>query len=336
MQKSARCGPTLLVFTGHRTRALRRSSARSGRPRGGARFTFTTFGDQATPTLGKKYQPPEGVTIAKPPYVNDGLGSPAAAGTVLGVERVQPLFHLLNGDLCYANVAEDRVGTWWDFWENNSRSARKRPCWGGRPPTASSVPGCECLQSQPREAVHMTIIRIGLDTSKHVFQIHGVDENEHVVLRRQIRRSEVAKFFAKLAPTRIGIEACGASHYWARVLRGLGHEMVLLPPQYIKPYVKRGKNDKIDAEAICEAMSRPTMRFVPVKSAERQAALTMLGVRDLLVKQRTMLINAIRGHAAEFGLTVAKGPKQMKRTAATPGKRGRRAGAGTRDVRHAG
>ena len=157
----------------------------------------------------------------------------------------------------------------------------------------------------------MTIIRVGLDTSKHVFQIHGVDENEQPVLRRQIRRSEVTKLFAQLAPTRIGIEACGASHYWARVLRGLGHEMVLLPPQYIKPYVKRSKNDKIDAEAICEAMSRPTMRFVPVKSAERQAALTMLGVRDLLVKQRTMLINAIRGHAAEFGLTVAKGPKQV-------------------------
>jgi len=157
----------------------------------------------------------------------------------------------------------------------------------------------------------MTIIRVGLDTSKHVCQIHGVDENEQPVLRRQIRRSEVAKFFAKLAPTRIGIEACGVAHYWARVLRGLGHEVVLVPPQYIKPYVKRGKNDKIDAEAICEAMSRPSMRFVPVKTAEQQAALTMLGVRDLLVKQRTMLINAIRGHAAEFGLTVAKGPKQV-------------------------
>jgi transposase len=157
----------------------------------------------------------------------------------------------------------------------------------------------------------MTIIRIGLDTSKHVFQIHGVDENEKAVLRRQLRRSEVEKFFAKLAPTRIGIEACGASHHWARVLRGLGHEVMLMPPQYIKAYVKRGKNDAIDAEAICEAMSRPTMRFVPVKTAEQQAALTMLGVRDLLVKQRTMLINAIRGHAAEFGITVAKGPQQV-------------------------
>src|SRR5438093_6701988 len=157
----------------------------------------------------------------------------------------------------------------------------------------------------------MTIIRVGLDTSKHVFQMHGVDENEQPVLRRQIRRGAVEKFFAKLPSTRIGIEACGASHHWARLLRGLGHEVLLMPPQYIKAYVKRGKNDKIDAAAICEAMSRPTMRFVPVKSAEQQAALTMLGVRDLLVKQRTMLINAIRGHAAEFGVTVAKGPKQV-------------------------
>jgi transposase len=157
----------------------------------------------------------------------------------------------------------------------------------------------------------MTIIRIGLDTSKHVFQIHGVDENEKLVLRRQIRRSEVAKFFAKLAPTRIGIEACGASHHWARLLRGLGHEVLLMPPQYVKPYVQRGKNDTIDAEAICEAMSRPKMRFVPVKTAERQAALMMLGVRDLLVKQRTMLINALRGHAAEFGVTAPKGPQQV-------------------------
>ncbi len=157
----------------------------------------------------------------------------------------------------------------------------------------------------------MTIIRIGLDTSKHVFQIHGVDENEQPVLRRQIRRGEVAKFFAKLAPTRIGIEACGASHHWARVLRGVGHEVLLMPPQYVKPYVQRGKTDAIDAEAICEAMSRPKMRFVPVKTAESQAALTMLGVRDLLVKQRTMLINAIRGHAAEFGVTAPKGPQQV-------------------------
>ena len=157
----------------------------------------------------------------------------------------------------------------------------------------------------------MTIIRIGLDTSKHVFQLHGVDDSEQPVLCRRLGRKQMEPFFAKLPPIRVGLEACGASHYWARVLRGLGHEVVLLPPQYIKPYVKRGKNDRIDAAAICEAMSRPGMRFVPIKSAERQAALMLLRVRDLLVKQRTMLINAIRGHAAEFGVTAAKGPVKV-------------------------
>jgi transposase len=157
----------------------------------------------------------------------------------------------------------------------------------------------------------MTIIRIGVDTSKHVFQVHGVDENEAVVLRRAVRRGQFEKIVAKLAPTRVGLEACGASHHWARVLKGLGHEVVLLPPQYVKPYVKRGKNDAADAEAICEAMSRPGMRFVAVKSAEQQAMLMLLGVRDLLIKQRTMLINAMRGHAAEFGMIAAKGPVKV-------------------------
>ena len=157
----------------------------------------------------------------------------------------------------------------------------------------------------------MTIIRIGLDTSKHVFQVHGVDEGDRPVLHRQLPRGQVEKFFAKLPPTRIGIEACGASHHWARRLGGLGHEVVLLPAQYIKPYVKRGKNDAIDAAAICEAMSRPGMRNVPVKSAQEQAGLMLLTVRDLLVKQRTMLGNAIRGHAAEFGVIGAKGPQKL-------------------------
>jgi transposase len=153
----------------------------------------------------------------------------------------------------------------------------------------------------------MTIIRIGVDTSKHVFQLHGVDEQEQPVLRRQLRRSQVEKFFAGLAPTRIGLEACGASHYWARVLGGLGHTVMLIPPQYVKPYIKRGKNDAIDAEAICEAMSRPAMRFVPVRTAANQAELMLHAARELLLKQRTMLVNAIRGHAAEFGVIAAKG-----------------------------
>src|SRR5580704_2934489 len=128
MRSSAGCGPTPLICTGQCTTALRRSSLRSIPLREVAlRFTFTSFGDQATPTLGKKYAPPAGVTIANPPYVGDNLGSPWAADAPLGVERLQPLFDLFNGDLCYANLAEDRVRTWWDFWENNSRSARKRP-----------------------------------------------------------------------------------------------------------------------------------------------------------------------------------------------------------------
>ena len=156
------------------------------------------------------------------------------------------------------------------------------------------------------------IIRIGLDTSKHVFQLHGVDAQERPVLRKQLRRSQMETFFAKLPPVEIGLEACGASHHWARRLTELGHEVKLLPPQYVKPYVKRGKSDSLDAEAICEAMSRPGMSFVPVKSQEQQAGAMLLTVRDGLVKQRTMLINAIRGHAAEFGITAAKGARQVK------------------------
>src|SRR5262245_21436671 len=153
----------------------------------------------------------------------------------------------------------------------------------------------------------MTIIRIGLDIAKHVFQLHGVDENEQPVLRRRLGRTQMERFFAKLPPTRIGLEACGGAHHWARVLQGLGHEVMLLPPQYVKPYLKRGKSDALDAAAICEAMSRPGMRFVAVKSAERQAALMLLKTRNLLVKQRTMLSNAMRGHAAEFGVIAAQG-----------------------------
>lgn len=119
------------------------------------------------------------------------------------------------------------------------------------------------------------------------------------------------RFFASLPPTLIGLEACGAAHHWARVLQALGHEVRLLPPQYVKPYVKRGKNDAADAEAICEAMSRPSMRFVPVRSADNQAELMLLTARDLLVKQKTMLINAIRAHAAEFGVTGRKGANNI-------------------------
>jgi transposase len=151
------------------------------------------------------------------------------------------------------------------------------------------------------------LIRIGVDTSKSVFVLHGVDAAEQPVLRKKLRRRQVLEFFTKLEPTKVGLEACGGAHYWARELHALGHEAVLLPPQYVKPYVKRNKNDAADAEAICEAMSRPTMRFVPVKTAEQQAALMLAGVREQLVDRRTQLSNAIRGYAAEFGLTSARG-----------------------------
>jgi transposase len=153
------------------------------------------------------------------------------------------------------------------------------------------------------------VIRIGMDTSKSVFQLHGVNSAEQPVLRKKLKRSQVLGFFKTLAPTRIGIEACGASHYWARELAALGHEVVLVPPQHVKPYVGRNKNDAADAEAICEAMSRPKVqkRFVTVKSAEAQAGAMLVGLRDQLVARRTQLSNVIRGHAAEFGLIAAKG-----------------------------
>lgn len=156
------------------------------------------------------------------------------------------------------------------------------------------------------------ITRIGIDTSKSVFQLHGVDAADQPVLRKKLRRQQMIAFFASLAPTRIGIEACGSSHYWARELGALGHDVVLLPPQYVKPYVKRGKNDAADAEAICEAMSRPGMRFVPVKTAEQQAAQMLAGVRAQLVRRRTQLANMIRGNAAEFGLIAAKGVERIE------------------------
>jgi transposase len=170
---------------------------------------------------------------------------------------------------------------------------------------------------QTKEPSVSKIIRIGMDTSKSVFQVHGVDENELPVLRRKLRRHQVLGFFAKLEPTVIGMEACGASHYWARQLAALGHKVVLIPPQYVKPYVDRGKNDAADAEAICEAMSRPKVkkRFVAAKTAEQQAAQMLIGVREALLRRRTQVSNAIRGHAAEFGLVAPKGLVQVERLA---------------------
>ena len=151
-----------------------------------------------------------------------------------------------------------------------------------------------------------------MDTSKHVFQLHGVSAAEEVVLRKKLRRKEMVAFFEKLAPTVIAIEACGASHHWARSLQSFGHTVKLIAPQLVKPYVRRSKNDAADAEALCEAMSRPTMRFVPVKTAEQQAALMLMGLREQLVASRTQLSNAIRGYAMELGLTAAKGKAHLE------------------------
>jgi transposase len=148
---------------------------------------------------------------------------------------------------------------------------------------------------------------IGLDLAKNVFQVHGVDADGAVVLRQRLTRARLVKLFAKLPPCLVGIEACATSHHWARELIALGHEVKLMPAQYVKPYVKRGKNDAVDAEAICEAVTRPTMRFVGIKTPEQQSALMLHRVRLILSRQRTQLSNALRAHLAEFGIVAPIG-----------------------------
>jgi len=157
------------------------------------------------------------------------------------------------------------------------------------------------------------ITTIGIDLAKSVFQVHGVDTEGAIVVKRKLRRAQVLTFFAGLEPCLVGMEACAGAHFWARELAALGHEVRIMPPSYVKPYVKRGKTDAADAEAICEAVTRPTMRFVPVKSAERQAALLEHKTRDFLVRQRTQLVNTIRAHLSEFGIVVAKGIHNVDR-----------------------
>lgn len=156
-----------------------------------------------------------------------------------------------------------------------------------------------------------TVTTIGLDLAKSVFQVHGVDASGAAVLRQRLTRGRMLKFFAKLPRCLVGIEACASSHYWARELMALGHDVKLMPAQYVKPYVKRGKNDAADAEAICEAAQRPSMRFVAIKSEEQQASGLVFRTRDLLVRQRTQLINAIRGHLTEYGWVAPKGPSHV-------------------------
>ena len=159
----------------------------------------------------------------------------------------------------------------------------------------------------------MDITTLGIDIAKSVFQFHGVNADGTAVLKKKLRRGAVLDFLGKLEPCLIGMEACATSHYWAREIAALGHEVRLIPPAYVKPYVKRQKNDAADAEAICEAVTRPNMRFVPVKTAEQQSVLVLHRTRDLLMRQRTMILNAIRGHLAEFGIIAAQGPRHVLR-----------------------
>ena len=158
----------------------------------------------------------------------------------------------------------------------------------------------------------MQITTIGLDIAKNVFQVHGIDAAEKVVVRKQLRRSQVLAFFKALPPCLIGMEACATAHYWARELTKLGHQVRLMPAKDVKAYVKRNKNDAADAEAICEAVRRPTMRFVQIKSPEQQGRLMQHRTRDLLMRQRTQVINALRAHLAELGITAAQGNAGLK------------------------
>jgi transposase len=176
---------------------------------------------------------------------------------------------------------------------------------GPRP--ASACQGGELSSTTTRRPSVMQVATIGVDLAKHVFQLHGVGPDGAVVLRQKLRRAQVVAFFAKLPPCLVGMEACGTAHHWAREISALGHEVRLMPAHYVKPYVKRGKNDAADAEAICEAVTRPTMRFVAIKTKEQQSALSMHRVRELLVRQRTQAVNALRGLLAEFGISEPKG-----------------------------
>jgi transposase len=157
----------------------------------------------------------------------------------------------------------------------------------------------------------MQVSTIGLDIAKNLFQIHGVDADGNTVIRKRLGRSNMLSFFANLPRCVVGMEACATAHYWARELLAMGHQVKLMPPAYVKPYIKRGKNDAADAEAICEAVMRPTMRFVPIKTAEQQSALMLHRSRDLLIRQRTMLANALRSHFAELGIVVAQGLRNL-------------------------
>jgi transposase len=176
---------------------------------------------------------------------------------------------------------------------------------------AASCANVELFMINER-AARMELKRVAIDTSKHVFTIHGVDERERPVVRRELKRSQVEAFFSKLPGTEVVLEACGGSHHWARVLQTMGHRVRLIPPQYVKPFLKRSKNDRNDAEAINEAAARPSMRSVMVKTVDQQAKGIIVKHREMLVGQRTQAINALRGHATEFGVVVAKGSSKVE------------------------
>jgi transposase len=161
----------------------------------------------------------------------------------------------------------------------------------------------------------MMIKTIGLDLAKSVFQVHGVGADGKTELVKRLHRRQMLPFFSKLPPCLIGVEACATAHHWARTLIAMGHDVRLMPPSYVKGYVKRGKSDALDAEAICEAVQRPTMRFVPVKTVEQQGILMAHRTRSLLVRQRTMAANALRAHLAEFGLVANPGVANLMKLA---------------------
>jgi len=161
----------------------------------------------------------------------------------------------------------------------------------------------------------MEITTLGIDLAKSVFQLHGVDAAGQIVLMKKLRRNAVLEFMSALPPCLVGIEACGSSHFWAREITALGHDVRLIPPAYVKPYVKRQKNDMADAEAICEAVTRPNMRFVPIKTPGQQGVMVLHRTRKLLIRQRTMMLNSFRSHLAEFGVIAPQGPRHVVKLA---------------------
>jgi transposase len=183
--------------------------------------------------------------------------------------------------------------------------------WTAPDPTASPCAKVVLSITRGKGAVPMQVSTVGLDIAKNVFQVHGVDDHGRTVLRRKVRRDQLLKLFGGLEPCLVGMEACATAHHWARELGALGRAVRLMPPAYVKACVKRNKNDAADAEAICEAVTRPTMRFVPIKSAEAQSVLMLHRARHLLVRQRTAQVSAMRAHLAEYGIVAAKGISRL-------------------------